>query len=237
MMLRACGAVRRGRLFALLATALVPPGAALADDGDASFAIAEQAALFAARPAAPARATGAEVWGSGLTRAEAKPVPSSDRAIGIRLPPAPMTGIAFGWELRRPDEPAASSQSDVTWGYKLKGRNFGLDALSWGLRTDGRLNVFDRGLSQSLASDLSLALPDFLPFASTRLRISPELNYQAIPNTVSVAAGPELAARTELYSPIRSLKSALDVSLGYRFSSEAKPGLAASVALTFRPAL
>ena len=222
----------------VLLTSMGSAARAEGPEDEGAFPIAEQAALFSPTwsRAAP-RVSPVQVWATGVTRAAPSFVPTSARSVGLRLPPAPITGVAFGGELHRADEPAAASQSELTWSYGRKGRDFGLDALSWAVRAQGRVGVLTPGLSQNIATSLSVSLPKLLPASTARLQVSPEMSYDAVPKVLTVGGGPELASETVLPSPSTSLKSALNVSVGYRFSSDSKPGVAASVAWTLTPAL
>jgi hypothetical protein len=226
-------------LVALLAASpcIAAEASQLDSSGDPTT-VEAQAALFRPRDSALLAASALpnlDIWSRGLS--DPKVQPPSDRAVGLNIRPLPVAGFAIGWEVRRASTPDAVSESDMSWKYSWERASQQAGTVSLGFTAGGTVGLLRSAVSQHLTSYMAVSLGKVASLWNSELRLSPELAFDALSRTWTMAATPELKAETLLSEPDARLRSAVNLKLGYRLSPELKPALAVGVEWKVTPVL
>jgi hypothetical protein len=232
-------AIALSALAALVAASpcLAAEASQLDSSGDPTT-VEAQAALFRPRDGAPSAASGVpnlNIWSRGLS--DPKIQPPSDRAVGLNIRPLPVDGLAIGWEVRRASTLDAASESDMSWKYSWERASQQPGTVSLGFTAGGTVGLLRSAVSQQLTSYMAVSLGKVASSWNSQLRLSPELAFDALSRTWTIAATPELKAETLLSEPDARLRSAMNFRLGYRLSPELKPTLAVGVEWKVTPAM
>jgi hypothetical protein len=198
------------------------------------------AAVHRARRASPSfRLAGTQISASGIAPSSMHAfAPNNfDRTVGAKLQPFDDLNFKVGTALTRSGSEEGFLSSIASWEAFWLGDRKGSEGLALGLSTVGTMDNLQAGYSQSLSG--TLAMPLDVPLAGWRadFQVSPSINLDASSGSMSSGLFSEIRGRTVISSHDSSLRSVLNVSLGYSLAPHAQPVASGKLELIISPNL